>query len=207
MTYLPTLLTILAVYWVAVVSPGPNFLLVSQLALSGKKRMGIQAGLGIAAGGAIWAILAMAGVAAILDHLAWAHTMIRLAGALYLLWFGIRLLLGARRAGAEQPRLVSLPATGFGAFRSGLLTNLTNPKAGAFWTSIFSSIFPPHAPAWFFVATAALVPCISGGWYSGMSLLLASDQVQRRYIKLRRPIDAACGAILVALGLSLAASR
>jgi threonine efflux protein len=207
MSYLPTLVTILAVYWVAVVSPGPKFLLVSQLALSGKRRMGIQAGLGIAAGGTVWAILAMAGVAAILDHIAWAHTMIRLAGALYLLWFGIRLLLGARRPGGETPKLISLPTTAFGAFRSGVLTNLTNPKAGAFWTSIFSSIFPPHAPAWFFVATAALVPCISGGWYAGMSLLLASEQVQRRYLKLRRPIDAACGTILVGLGLSLAASR
>lgn len=207
MSYFPTLLTILAVYWVAVVSPGPNFLLVSQLALSGRRRMGIQAGLGIAAGGTVWAILAMAGVAAVLDHIAWLHTTIRLAGALYLLWFGVRLLLGARKAAAEAPRLVSLPTTAFGAFRAGLLTNLTNPKAGAFWTSIFSSIFPPHAPAWFFVAVAALVPCISGGWYGGLSLLLASDRVQRRYLRLRRPIDAACGTILIALGLSLATNR
>jgi len=207
MAYLPILLTILGVYWIAVVSPGPNFLLVSQLALSGKRRMGIQAGLGIAAGGTIWAVLAMAGVAAILDHLAWLHTTIRLAGALYLLWFGVRLLLGARRAGDEAPRMISLPASPWAAFRAGLLTNLTNPKAGAFWTSIFSSIYPPHAPAWFFVATALLVPCISGGWYSAISLLFASERVQRRYLRLRRPIDAACGAILVGLGLSLAASR
>ena len=207
MTYLPTLLTILAVYWVAVVSPGPNFLLVSQLALSGKRRMGIQAGLGIAAGGSIWAILAMAGVAAILDHLAWLHTTIRLAGAAYLLWFGVRLLLSARHAGEAPPSLVTLPSTPFAAFRSGLLTNLTNPKAGAFWTSIFGSIYPPHAPAGLFVATALLVPCVSGGWYVAMSLLFASEGVQRRYIRLRRPIDAACGAILVGLGISLAASR
>jgi threonine efflux protein len=207
MTYLPTLLTILGVYWIAVMSPGPNFLLVSQLALSGRRRMGIQAGLGIAAGGTIWAILAMAGVAAILDHVAWLHATIRLAGAVYLLWFGVRLLLGARQAGGEAPRLVSLPTSPWAAFRSGLLTNLTNPKAGAFWTSIFSSIYPPHAPAGLFVATALLVPCISGGWYFAMSLLFASDGVQRRYIRLRRPIDAACGTILVALGLSLAASR
>ena len=205
--YLPILLTILGAYWIAVVSPGPNFLLVSQLALSGKRRMGIRAALGIAAGGTIWAMLAMAGVAAILDHLAWMHSTIRLAGALYLLWFGVRLLLSASRAGDQAPRLVSLPTSAWTAFRAGLLTNLTNPKAGAFWSSIFSSIYPPHAPAWFFVATALLVPCISGGWFSAISLLFSSDQVQRRYLRLRRPIDAASGAVLVGLGLSLAASR
>ena len=108
MSYFPILLTILAVYWVAVVSPGPNFLLVSQLAVSGRRRVGIQAGLGIAAGGTVWAILAMAGVAAILDHIAWLHTTIRLAGALYLLWFGVRLLLGARKAPVGTPRGIRL---------------------------------------------------------------------------------------------------
>ena len=202
-----TLLMIAGVYWIAVASPGPNFLLVSQLALAGRARLGIQAGFGIAAGGCVWAILAMAGVAALLAHVAFVHTAIRLAGAAYLIWFGIRLLLSARAPADAPRRLVSIPSTGWGAFRSGLVTNLTNPKAGAFWTSIFSSIFPAHAPAWLFVATAAMVPCISGGWYIGLSLMFGSDRVQRRYLALRRPIDAVCGVILVGLGGSLAASR
>ncbi|WP_404710638.1 LysE family translocator [Sphingomonas sp. MMS24-J13] len=204
---LSTLLLIAGVYWIAVVSPGPNFLLVSQLALSGRGRLGLFAGAGIAAGSTIWAALAMAGVAALLEHVAWIHTAIRLAGAAYLIWFGIRLLLSARAAGDTPKRLISVPTTGLGAFRSGLLTNLTNPKAGAFWTSVFSSIFPAHAPAWLFVATGIMVPCISGGWYVMLSLLFGSDQVQRRYLALRRPIDAACGAILLGLGATLAASR
>jgi threonine/homoserine/homoserine lactone efflux protein len=204
---LSTLLLIAGVYWIAVVSPGPNFLLVSQLALSGRGRLGLFAGAGIAVGSTIWAALAMAGVAALLAHVAWIHTAIRLAGAAYLIWFGIRLLLSARAPGDAPKRLISVPSTGWGAFRSGLLTNLTNPKAGAFWTSVFSSIFPAHAPAWLFVATGIMVPCISGGWYVMLSLLFGSDQVQRRYLALRRPIDAVCGVILLGLGASLAASR
>ena len=204
---LSTLLLIAGVYWIAVVSPGPNFLLVSQLALSGRGRLGMHASIGIAVGSTIWAALAMAGVAALLAHVAWIHTAIRLAGAAYLIWFGIKLLLSARAPADAPKRLISVPSTGWGAFRSGLLTNLTNPKAGAFWTSVFSSIFPAHAPAWLFVATGIMVPCISGGWYVMLSLLFGSDQVQRRYLALRRPIDAVCGAILLGLGASLAASR
>jgi threonine/homoserine/homoserine lactone efflux protein len=204
---LSTLLLIAGVYWIAVVSPGPNFLLVSQLALSGRGRLGMQAAAGVATGSTIWAMLAMGGIAAVLAHLAWLHTAIRLAGAAYLIWFGIRLLLSARARADAPKRLVAIPTTGWGAFRSGLLTNLTNPKAGAFWTSVFGSIFPAHAPAWLFVATGVMVPCISGGWYAIMSLAFATEQVQRRYVALRRPIDAVCGTILLGLGASLAASR
>ncbi len=207
MNALSTLLLIAGVYWIAVASPGPNFLLVSQLALSGRGRLGIHAGLGIAVGSSIWAVLAMGGVAAVLAHVAWIHTAIRLAGAAYLVWFGIRLILSARAPAGAPKQLVSVPSTGWGAFRSGLLTNLTNPKAGAFWTSVFGSIFPAHAPAWLFAATGIMVPCISGGWYVMLSLLFGSDQVQRRYLALRRPIDAVCGVILLGLGASLAASR
>ena len=207
MSSLSTLLMIAGVYWIAVVSPGPNFLLVSQLALTGRGRLGMQAAAGVATGSTIWAVLAMGGIAAILAHLAWLHTAIRLAGAAYLIWFGIRLLLSARAQGGSPRKLVSIPTTGWGAFRSGLLTNLTNPKAGAFWTSVFGSIFPAHAPAWLFVATAIMVPCISGGWYAIMSLAFGTERVQRRYIALRRPIDAVCGTVLLGLGASLAASR
>jgi threonine/homoserine/homoserine lactone efflux protein len=207
MSSLSTLLLIAGVYWIAVVSPGPNFLLVSQLALSGRARLGMRAAAGIAAGSTLWAMLAMGGIATLLAHFAWIHTAIRLAGAAYLFWFGIKLLLSARAGDGSASRLVSIPTTGWGAFRSGLFTNLTNPKAGAFWTSVFGSIFPAHAPAWLFVATAVMVPCISGGWYVVMSLVFGSERVQRRYVALRRPIDAVCGAILLGLGASLAASR
>jgi threonine efflux protein len=202
-----TLLMIGGVYWIAVASPGPNFLLVSQLALAGRGRLGIHAGIGIAVGSTIWAALAMAGVAALLAHVAWIHTAIRLAGAAYLVWFGIKLLLSARASESAPRRLVSLPATDLAAFRSGLFTNLTNPKAGAFWTSVFSSIFPAHVPAWLFIATGVMVPCISGSWYITLGLLFGSDRVQQRYLALRRPIDAPCGAILVGLGVSLATGR
>jgi threonine efflux protein len=52
-----------------------------------------------------------------------------------------------------------------------------------------------------------MVPCISGSWYITLGLLFGSDRVQQRYLVLRRPIDAPCGAILVGLGVSLATGR
>jgi threonine/homoserine/homoserine lactone efflux protein len=207
MSYLPTLAAIAGVYFISVASPGPNFLVVSQLALTGRTRLGITVAAGVATGSAIWAMLAMAGVATLLARAGHLYDLIRLAGAAYLIWFGLKLAWSARSADAFATRSVPIPATPLRAFRAGLTTNLTNPKAGAFWTSIFSSMFPAHAPLWLFAVTLAMVVAISSGWYTLVAVGLAAEQVQRRYRGVRRWIDAACGTLLVGLGVHLAASR
>jgi threonine/homoserine/homoserine lactone efflux protein len=206
MSYLPTLAAIAGVYFAMVASPGPNFLVVSQLALSGRTRLGLTVAAGVATGSVIWATLAMMGVAAILAHAGRIYDVIRLAGATYLIWVGLRLVWSARSA-TTAAKPVAVPRTALHAYRAGLMTNLTNPKAGAFWTSVFSSMFPQHAPAGLFAATLVMVIAVSGGWYSLVAIGLASERVQRRYLAVRRWIDAACGTIMVGLGLHLAASR
>lgn len=204
--YLPTLAAIGGVYFAMVASPGPNFLIVSQLALSGRTRLGIAVAAGVATGSVIWATLAMLGVAAILAHAGVIYDVVRLAGAAYLIWCGLKLAWAARTAEtAAQP--VAVPRSPLLAYRAGLMTNLTNPKAGAFWTSIFSSMFPRHAPAGLFLGTLLLVVAISGGWYSLIAIGLATERVQRRYLAMRRWIDATCGAVMVGLGVHLATSR
>ena len=189
-----------------VASPGPNFLVVSQLALSGRTRLGLTVAAGVATGSVIWATLAMMGVAAILAHAGPIYEVIRLAGAAYLIWVGLRLAWSARSA-VTAARPVAVPKTPLRAYRAGLVTNLTNPKAGAFWTSVFSSMFPSHAPTWLFAVTLVIVMTISGGWYSLVAIGLASARVQHRYLAARRWIDAACGTLMVGLGLHIAASR
>jgi threonine/homoserine/homoserine lactone efflux protein len=205
--HLTTLATIALVYLAAVASPGPNFFLATQLALSGRRSLGFRVALGIAAGSAIWATLAMLGVAAILAHAAWLRVAIRVAASLYLAWFGIKLIRGALRAGESGGRLGRLPETGAQAFRAGLATNMTNPKAAAFWTSIFGAMFPADAPFWMYPATVVLIVTICGGWYVGVAMLLSTERVQRGYDRIRRPVDAVLGMILLGLGAHLATSR
>lgn len=206
MSYLPTLATIGGVYFAMVASPGPNFLVVSQLALSGRTRLGVAVAAGVANGSVIWATLAMMGVAAVLAHAGAVYDAMRLAGAAYLIWCGLKLAWSARSATAAC-RPTAVPATPLRAYRAGLMTNLTNPKAGAFWTSVFSSMFPPHAPAGLFAATLMMVLAVSGGWYSLVAFGLSTERVQRRYLALRRWINVACGTLMIGLGLHLAAGR
>jgi threonine/homoserine/homoserine lactone efflux protein len=145
-SFLPTLSAVAAVYLIAVASPGSNFFILSQLSLSDRRAPGVWVAFGITLGSTIWAVLSMAGVASLLASFGWIYTTIRLLGATYLIWFGGQLLWSSiNGTPAGQLRFATLPSARK-AFRTGVITSLTNPKSGAFWTSVFASIFSSERP-------------------------------------------------------------
>ncbi|HVE09394.1 MAG TPA: LysE family transporter [Paraburkholderia sp.] len=219
--YLPTLLQIAFVYLLAAMIPGPNFFMITQLSLAGRRKLGAASALGVGTASTIWAALAMLGFAAVLQKIDWLYSGIRVAGALYLLWFGIKLLRSGMRRGDALPAAstptpaieandadhAGEPGAHLRAWRSGLVTCLTNPKSCAYWTSVFATMMPAHAPLWFCGSVLAMISMLSIGWYSSVALMFANERTQRGYRKLRRPIDAACGAVFVGLGAKLIAER
>jgi threonine/homoserine/homoserine lactone efflux protein len=148
----------------------------------------------------------MAGVSALFSRVDFLQAAVRLAGASYLIWLGGKLLWTALR-GDCAPAFRSPIAVSGRSWRSGLFTSFANPKSAAFWTSLFASVFPAHAPPWMFAATAALVALISAAWHFGIVHLLAAARIQAVYRAWIRPIDALCGTLLMAIGARLAAAR
>ncbi|MCA8101111.1 LysE family translocator [Burkholderia contaminans] len=215
MTYLPILLQIAVVYLVAAITPGPNFFVISQLSLAGRRSLGAASALGVGTASIAWATLAMLGLAAVLRQVEWLYEAIRIGGAAYLVYFGCKLLrAGVRRdpapAGAPDGRAPpAAPHAGdyLRAYRSGLFTCLTNPKSCAFWTSVFAAMLPAHVPLWFNGAVLVMIGVLSAGWYSCVAYLFASPRAQRGYRRVRRPLDALCGVALVGLGAKLVAER
>ena len=205
-THLSSLLAVCGLYLLAAASPGPNFLIITQLSLSGRRHLAILVALGIAVGSTTWATLAMLGVAALLAQVDWLYAGIRLAGALYLIWLGGKMLIGAARPAPNATREIGIGTTAH-ALRTGLFTSLSNPKSGAFWTGVFATTFPAQAPLWFYVTTGLLVALMSLGWHLGIALVFTSARVQAGYQRARRAIDAFCGGILVILGVHLASER
>jgi threonine/homoserine/homoserine lactone efflux protein len=208
--YLPILLQIALVYLIALISPGPNFFMIAQLSLAGRRGLGAASALGVGTGSTIWASLAMLGFATVLQRIDWLYNGIRIAGAIYLVWFGIKLVWASTKSGETiVVNVETQPANDrgahFRAWRTGMLTCLTNPKSCAFWTSIFATLFPAHPPLWFYGVALAMIGMMSVGWYGSVALMFATERTQRGYRRLRRPIDGVCGALLVGLGAKLAA--
>lgn len=202
MDYLPQLVTIGAVILLACVSPGPDFIAVTSNALVSRQR-GLGVALGTSIGIALWAVLAVVGLGVLLNTIAWLYEAIRIAGVCYLLYLGIKILLGARRP-YQDLEIRQTANTTLSAPRVGLLVSATNPKAAAFFGSFFITVLPAHAPGWVLAAAVMVVATVALLWFSLLALMFSTARVRAIYARMRRPIDVFMGVVLVGLGVRLA---
>ncbi|MGY4532097.1 threonine efflux protein [Pseudomonas sp. TE3786] len=210
MTYLSLLLLISGIYLAVLASPGPNFFILSQLAMEGRRREARYVVFGLTTGSIFWVLVALAGVATLLAQHPWLASALSLMGAGYLIWYGARLLASAFTPAAK--RNVNKQSTvGNGsrlaAYRTGLLTGVTNPKGAAFWTSAFAVVFPVEAPFWFYLVTVALVAALSLTWHLAITQVFGTQALRAFYLRIERGVNGVAGAGLIALGLQRAISR
>lgn len=198
--------TVIGVWIVTVVTPGPNFLATVHGTLTRSRRAGLLVVAGNTLGTALWGIASLFGLGLLFQTAGGLYEIVKLAGGTYLVIVGARLILSARRASA--PIRIAGPAIPAArAFRHGLVTDLSNPKAAAFFTSLFAVAVPPTAPFWFDALLVGTVAGIAGLWYGAVAWAMAADPVVALYRRAARAITAIAGAVFVALGLRLAAER
>ena len=122
------LLVFLAAATLLAVTPGPGIFYVLTRTLAGGRREGILSALGTFAGGLIHVVAAGLGLSAVLAASATAFAVIKYAGALYLLWLGVRMV-----RSRNMPMDATSPSTASShAFRQGVVTEVLNPKTALF---------------------------------------------------------------------------
>lgn len=192
-----------------VITPGLDVALILRTAIQHGRRVAAAAGLGITAGLLVWGVGAALGVSAVLTASPTAYLVVRLCGAAYMLYLGGTMLLAAVRAPTAQPDAAApLGSTGPRAgFRTGLLTNLLNPKIGAFYLAVIPQFLPPgYQPA----LVGALLALIHGAetliWFALLILAVhRMDRVLRRP-GVQRVVDAGAGIVIIGFGLALGLS-
>ena len=132
------------------------------------------------------------------------YLALKLIGAAYLAWLGIQLLRKSLKPAGSPVGGGGLSGRGpWGAYRVGLLTNLTNPKAAAFTTSLFAATLPPDPPLSLGLIVIPMMAAISGGWYVVVVLLFATRRMQAFYLRAGRWIDRVAGGAFLLLGARL----
>jgi RhtB (resistance to homoserine/threonine) family protein len=198
-------LAFIGVVAVIVVLPGPDMALVLQNGLMRGRRAAVETAVGINAGLLVWAVAAALGVAALLHASAPAFTLLKLAGAAYLVWLGMRALREAWRGTAEASAEPSARRRKTSPFRQGLLSNLLNPKIALVFTTLIPQFVDPGAPA---VAQTLLLAVIFIGmgvvWLTSYALLVAKVGALLKRSAFRRVLNAVTGTVLTALGVRLA---
>jgi threonine/homoserine/homoserine lactone efflux protein len=131
-------LFLLAALVIAVI-PGPGIFYVASRTLSGGRQAGIASTFGTALGGLVHVVAGSLGVSAIILASAQLFAALKLIGALYLVWLGIRTF---REAGDRLPEPIG-PASAARAFREGALVEALNPKTAAFFLAFIPQFLDP----------------------------------------------------------------
>jgi threonine/homoserine/homoserine lactone efflux protein len=187
------------------VTPGVDMALVARSALAQGRRAALWTTGGIVSGLVVWAAASAVGVAALLAASATAYDALRLAGAAYLVWLGVRSI---ARAGTAPPPAATEPRGGRSTYATGLVSNLANPKIVVFYSTVLPGFVPEGENV---LAWSLLLAAIHAGmglvWLSAYAWALHRARTVLERPRVRRTLDRATGAVLVALGLRLAAER
>jgi RhtB (resistance to homoserine/threonine) family protein len=199
----------LAVSAVLIVTPGPDTALVIRNALRSGARAASLTALGVGVGSLAWAVAAALGVGLVLERSATAFTVLKLAGAAYLIYLGLRSILGDSRAGpTSAPSSRAAPALDDrGAVGQGILNNLLNPKAGAFFVTILPQFVTPGDMTSRLVLMMLAYEVMVVGWLVAYGVVVS--RARRRLVgsRAQRWMERATGAVLLALGVRLALER
>ncbi|MCU7723204.1 LysE family translocator [Actinoplanes sp. KI2] len=191
------------------ITPGLDTALVLRSAVSMGRGPAFATALGVGTGALIWGASAAVGVSALLTASEVAYTALRVAGAAYMIYLGVRMVRGAiktRIAYAEEAPGAAVP-TVWNTVGRGLCTSLLNPKVGAFYLAVLPQ-FVPHGSSPLLVGVLlALVHDLEGLlWFSG---IIVGAGALRRYLtrrSVRRAVDGGTGAVLLGFGLKLGLS-
>jgi RhtB (resistance to homoserine/threonine) family protein len=190
----------------AAMSPGPDFAIVTRNAMISGRRAGMACGVGIAVGVFAWAVVTALGIAGLLAASAVAFTAVKLVGAAYLVYLGVRALLAARRGDYDNARHLPGPkASGaLAAFRQGLVTNLLNPKVAVFFVALLPQFLPTSATAADHLLLAVVAAGVTLTWFTVLAGVVSALSRLLTASRVRRVLDTVMGTLLVGLGIRLA---
>ncbi|MBB4235273.1 LysE family translocator [Rhizobium esperanzae] len=201
-------ISIMAALAVGAMSPGPSFVVVSRIAISRSRLDGLAAALGMGAGGVVFAVLALAGLTALLSQFEWLYVLLKVAGGAYLIYIAVNIWRGAARPleVSDAVHSHSVPhshRTRMRSFTTSVLTQLSNPKTIIVYASLFAALLPRTVPLDLMIALPLGVFAVEAGWYSIVAFAFSARHPRRLYLAAKSWIDRAAGAVMGGLGLRL----
>ncbi len=188
-------------------TPGQDTFYILGSSIARGRRVGVASALGICSGCIVHTLAAAAGLSAILATSATAFTVVKLAGAAYLIYLGMRFIAAHDPAG-----LPSAPAASdaWKAFRQGVVTNVLNPKVALFFLAFLPQFIDHESPTKIAAFIALGLTFVATGTVWCLLLAVAATSVRRflaRHPKAYTRLSQAAGALFVVLGIRLAVAE
>lgn len=199
-----TFLTFLSASILLAIAPGPGLMYVLTRSLAGGRREGIMSSLGTFVGGFVHVIAAGLGISAVLATSATAYRVVRWAGALYLLYLGIRMIRSASQDSDADPENTRAG----NPFVQGIITETFNPKTALFFLSFIPQFVNPRVPFVFlqFLVLGTISVCLNTT--ADVLVAMFAGPIGKRLLASRRARKhqrRAAGAAMVGLGVYVVA--
>jgi len=182
------------------ISPGPDFVVVTNNTVTHGKRAGIATALGVAAALAVHATYSILGLTYLLVSYHLLFQTVQIAGAVYLAYLAVTSIVSSFRIStAPAAHLESdlRQKTNLAGFRDGLLCNLLNPKAYVFFLSIFSQFMTVTTPPWVEWIYGLEVVVTIGAWFVLVAVALSTPFFRHLFLRLRKWIERLLGVVLL----------
>ena len=207
------LAVITGVHLLAVASPGPDFVLVTQQTLTQGRRVGLLTCLGIALGLGVHVIYSVLELATVIAHSAWLLTAIKWLGGAYLIYLGWQGIRSKPAPLAETPQpvetktdlpvLKNAPYRPFSIIKRGFFCNVFNPKAPVYFVAVFTLVLSPDMPFWQLASYGVWMMVLQMAWFSAVVMLLSAPAVLNQFQSVSHWIDRIMGVAMIGLGIGL----
>ncbi|RMJ04605.1 Threonine efflux protein [Marinobacter litoralis] len=191
-------LTVALIHLLAVASPGPDFAVMLRQAITQSRRNALLSAVGIGLGILLHVGYSLLGIGLIIQQSVMLFTVLKIVGALYLLWIAWHCL-RAKPGGVHVETKNGKVQTGWAAFRLGFLTNVLNPKATLFFVSLFSVVINPDTPVLLQAGYGLYMAVATGLWFTLVALFFTHPRVRRGFNRFGHWLDRVMGGILVLL--------
>lgn len=202
------LTTVVVAHFIALVSPGPDFLLVVKSAIRSEKSKAIGVALGIAVANATYIILCLVGVGAVLATSLIIMTLLKLFGGLFLLYVAYHALKSKKSDYLFLMETAKNEANkaGYSFYREflfGFISGISNPKNIIFYLSLFSVVLTNGIPIGVKIGLGVWMTALVFAWNTLIIYVLSQDKVKRVFAKVAFYIDKVAGLVLGAVGVKL----
>jgi len=200
---LEPILLVMGVTLLGMLSPGPDMLIVMRNTLTGQRRAGIRTSLGVLTGNAVHMTYCLLGVGWLISQSILAFNVVKYVGALYLIYLGIQSL-RAKHSPLDED-IAGTTDADQRWFLHGFASNLLNPKGTLFYLGVFTTLITPDM-SWGMRGTLILaMTMVSASFWAIFVATLDRPAVRESIRRSRKIVDRIFGALLIALGLRVAA--
>ncbi|MFA5947591.1 MAG: LysE family transporter [Candidatus Gracilibacteria bacterium] len=207
MPYLNLIISVAVINLLAAISPGPDFIMCVRNSLTYSRKTGIYTAIGFGLGIAVHISYSLAGLALVISKSILLFNSIKLLGAGYLIYIGIKSVFSKSSKIDITNQIKKDDISPLQAIKIGVLTNILNPKATLFYLSLFTLVISPQTPKSIMLILSIIMMLELMIWFSLVAIFFTQKRIQNLFSKFQNIFNKTLGGLLIALGIKVALSK